>query len=95
MRSTNLKASPQNPDKMMFRISKHAQPLINKPSSSTRQKENSQHRDGHSNNNSQIQAEQRPEKNHVLQEYKYFMESLQKAGPSPSLADHGYSQISK
>lgn len=62
----------------MFRISKPGTSTSSKTSSSTKQQ--------------QQQSEQKPEKNAVLLEYKQFVESLQKAGPSASLLDNSINQ---
>lgn len=64
----------------MFRISKPGTSTSSKTSSSTKQ---------------QQQSEQKPEKNAVLLEYKQFVESLQKAGPSASLLDNSMTQSGK
>jgi len=65
----------------MFRISKPGTSTSSKTSSSTKQQ--------------QQQSEQKPEKNAVLLEYKQFVESLQKAGPSASLLDNSMTQSGK
>ncbi len=78
-RPTNPKLSYQNPDKMVFRISKPGQTSSGKSSTSSKQQKE--------------QNEQKPEKNSVLLEYKQFVESLQKAGPSAMLLDNSINQI--
>jgi len=66
----------------VFRISKPGTSSTNKTSTSTKQHQ-------------QQQSEQKPEKNSVLLEYKQFVESLQKAGPSAMLLDNSLTQTGK
>jgi len=65
----------------VFRISKPGTSTSSKTSTSTKQQNQ--------------QNEQKPEKNSVLLEYKNFVESLQKAGPSAMLLDNSITQTGR